>query len=356
MNSILQVSEQYHYCPEESADKLLLNLFQKENNSNSQYLPQWSKLSQEMKEKNLSTYFLQAPGSNAVDQGVILLVRQKVLSKTAHGKIELCQKAKWTCKGNIEYLNELFVIKILELDKLKETQATPIKELEFHHRLNKIENGNIIKLIASISSPDSLIAVFPYYENGDMFHFMMKLGMPMPEPLAKTVFSSMVKALQLCHSAHICHRDVSLENFLVQSDQTSVTLIDFGLSIDMKPENKYLIYNHGQIGKIKYMAPEIFHHGKNMYVDGRKVDVWSLGVTLYMMATASEPFSLPSPADGNFRYLILDHGLINSGDAFSRPLKNLLHWMLQVDPTHRPTMEQILQHEWLCKQNIEILQ
>ena len=103
----------------------------------------------------------------------------------------------------------------------------------------------------------------------------------------------MIKAVEHAHSLNVVHRDIKLENFLVDFDQDSekiiVKLTDFGLSKEVQPGAKY----SGRSGTLVTMAPEMINN--NHYWS--KVDVWSLGVVLFELLTNELPFYSNSKSD-----------------------------------------------------------
>jgi len=83
------------------------------------------------------------------------------------------------------------------------------------------------------------------------------------------------------HNKNIVHRDIKLENILVDTD-LNVKMADFGFSTD-KNINKLKSYR----GTFTYMAPEIKEYN---YYDGRETDIFSLGVILFILVVGFFPF------------------------------------------------------------------
>ena len=83
------------------------------------------------------------------------------------------------------------------------------------------------------------------------------------------------------HSKKICHRDIKVENIILNKEDDAIKLIDFGLSCktDKCEKNKAL-------GTLMFMAPEVLRHEK--YTE--KSDMWSIGVVLFVMLTGRVPF------------------------------------------------------------------
>jgi serine/threonine protein kinase len=102
------------------------------------------------------------------------------------------------------------------------------------------------------------------------------------EKSAKIYFRQLVQAIAYCHRQNICHRDIKLENILI-NEEGRIKLIDFGFS--QMCNNKTRLSIH--CGTPPYMSPEIT--SKSTY-NGQKSDVWALGVSLYLMLHGKFPF------------------------------------------------------------------
>jgi serine/threonine protein kinase len=160
----------------------------------------------------------------------------------------------------------------------------------------------------------------------------------------------------------ICHRDLSLENILLEDDNNLV-LIDFGLALRVpykdnsnvggvadvsEGTNRLLMKAQGQSGTLKYLAPEIIERED---FDGFAADLWSAGVLLFVFLVGLAPFQLPSCAD--FRYAHINKGNLkelmaaNLQEPVSDEACDLLQNMLWRDPRKRLTLAQVLQHPWV---------
>lgn len=85
------------------------------------------------------------------------------------------------------------------------------------------------------------------------------------------------------HSQGVAHRDIKLDNILIEEKINAVKIIDFGFSVLCNPSQKLKIF----CGTPSYMSPELTM--KREY-DGRAVDMWALGVLLFVMLTGTFPF------------------------------------------------------------------
>lgn len=103
------------------------------------------------------------------------------------------------------------------------------------------------------------------------------------EDNARTISRQLIKAIAYIHSLDIVHRDLKIDNILVNRD-LKVKLIDFGFSRQLPREN-YMLYDF--CGTPHYIAPEVIH--REGYF-GKPADIWSLGIVIYKMTVGTFPF------------------------------------------------------------------
>lgn len=154
-------------------------------------------------------------------------------------------------------------------------------------------------------------------------------------------------ALNYLSENKICHRDIKLENIMLQrdGDLTNIKLIDFGLSRDM-----------GAQGTVKslcsgtpfYIAPEVISR-----VVTTASDLWSLGVVMYVCVAGKLPF--PGHTTDEIFNNVLKKDLKIFQDPklehLSHEAKDLLFKLLHRDPTKRLDAKQALEHPWIQNLN-----
>ncbi len=154
----------------------------------------------------------------------------------------------------------------------------------------------------------------------------------MPEATARGFYRDLVSALDYIHSKGIVHRDVKLENCLLDEAQQHVKLSDFGLGTSYL--NAPLCTS---CGSRDYAAPELFT--TTMY-HGPPVDVWASGVVLFGMVTGVFPFD-------NVQATLSCLYAFPATRTWSSSLKTLVHEIFQVNPDLRATLDQVRRHEWV---------
>lgn len=201
---------------------------------------------------------------------------------------------------------------------------------------------------------DSRGLVFDHCPHGELFDRVAS-GALAPQD-AKRYFRQVATALAFVHAQDVAHRDVSLENVLLDAEG-DCRLADFGLA------TLHGSSCTGRVGKAFYMAPEVFASSPTPFgtsdepgdaYNGLRADVWSLGVLLFILATGVPPFETPSERDPRFR-TVQAHGVreLLKRWQFDRgmapELCDLLVSMLRIDPSERPTVAEVCAHSWLVE-------
>ena len=152
--------------------------------------------------------------------------------------------------------------------------------------LKNIDHPNIIMLQEVFFGKHSVYLVTNLCRGGELFELLnngKSRGFVFREDRCSKLMLDMLRAVHYLHSIGIVHRDLKLENFMFEekSSQSSLILIDFGLSRKFEPGEKM----NQRVGSCYYTAPEILK-GEYDY----RCDVWSLGVLCYMTLSGSPPF------------------------------------------------------------------
>jgi serine/threonine protein kinase len=182
--------------------------------------------------------------------------------------------------------------------------------------------------------------VFDLVQGSDLFDYLVHCdGYHLSEQQSAIFFSQMLDAMIYLNNERIVHRDIKLENFLVNESEGSIKikLIDFGFAIKLKEEEM----TKGDIGTYAYMAPEIMD---NLEYDMR-ADMWSLGIVLFNMVTGKQPFKCESKEeiyDQIKNEMFLFEPLENNND-----LKDLIKCLLCKDPSKRMTPFEAKNHKYI---------
>jgi serine/threonine protein kinase len=225
------------------------------------------------------------------------------------------------------------------------------ENISFEKRVNEVlrqEGGheNVLALRTVFSNDGYDHFVFDFCSQGALFDVMEAIPEKQFEQhQAQAYFKQIVSGLKFIHAAGFAHRDLSLENILVD-DNNACKICDFGLAVDIS--NRCV----DPVGKPFYIAPEVFDSG--IAYDPASADVWSLGIILFILLTGNPPFRVPSELDESYAYVSSFglHDLIQTWeleDRISDDAEDLLIKMLAIDSSKRCTLHEILLHPFLSR-------
>ncbi|KAG2428429.1 hypothetical protein HXX76_011549 [Chlamydomonas incerta] len=220
-----------------------------------------------------------------------------------------------------------------------------LRELDIHARLT---HTSIVHLIAAFKEGDILVMVQEYVRGGSLDRVRRKLGGRMTEfQSMHLVLLPLLNALVYLHGRGIVHRDIKPENLLF-TPEWQLKLCDFGVSICLHEERAVT-----KTGSKEYMAPEVvvcpLKRGPEDNKDNEQmaytpaVDVWSLGALMYELLVGFTPFPGGPPA----RTGADPAAQLRFPSSVSEPARSFVRSCLQLHPGDRPTVQELLQHEWV---------
>lgn len=233
------------------------------------------------------------------------------------------------------FTGEKVAVKVIDKTKL-DTVATGHLFQEVRC-MKLVQHPNIVRLYEVIDTQTKLYLILELGDGGDMFDYIMKHEEGLTEELAKKYFAQIVHAISYCHRLHVVHRDLKPENVVFFEKQGLVKLTDFGFSNKFQPGKKLTT----SCGSLAYSAPEILLGDE---YDAPAVDIWSLGVILFMLVCGQPPFQEAN--DSETLTMIMDCKYTVPARV-SSTCKDLIDRMLQRDPKRRASLEQIETHPWL---------
>ncbi|XP_028776577.1 serine/threonine-protein kinase SAPK2-like [Neltuma alba] len=235
---------------------------------------------------------------------------------------------------------DLYAIKFIErgikIDEHVQREIT-------NHR--SLMHPNIIRFKEVLLTPSHLAIVMEYAAGGELFERICNAGR-FSEDEARYFFQQLISGVSYCHSMEICHRDLKLENTLLDgSTAPRLKVCDFGYSkssvLHSQPKST--------VGTPAYIAPEVLSRKE---YDGKVADVWSCGVTLYVMLVGAYPFE-DHEDPKNFRKtlqrILSVHYSVPDYVRISKECKHLLSRIFVADPEKRITIPEIKMHPWFLK-------
>jgi len=201
------------------------------------------------------------------------------------------------------------------------------------------------------------ILVLKYHANGDFLDFVKKRKLD--ERVARYYFSQLLDALEHLHTHGYCHRDLKIENILVDQNYDLV-LTDFGHSVKYKDQNGDKLFIEESCITTPGICPPEFHKGFGY--KGIPMDIFALGKLLLIFVTGFNPFKNAKETDQNYSMILKGQWEAYwrltmtwmkkkwaKPEGFSKELKSLLESMLCPDPLKRPSIQQIRESVWFKK-------
>ena len=247
--------------------------------------------------------------------------------------------------------NTLYAAKVL-----KKPWDYFMQEIRILNILNPINNPYIVKMETSgeglvirrnHSQKISQYIILQYAPKGELFYYIYSLSEGLGERFGKLFFYKILKGIQACHNAGICHRDIKMKNIILDQN-FSPKICDFGFAIQ----------NNGHLteflGTEDHKAPEIW---EKIPYDGFKVDIFSLGVLLIQLTTGKPGFLKATESDGYYKlikhkYLDYYWSIVEKQiPGLSPEFKKLFIKMVAFDPKERPSLQEIFESDWMKEIN-----
>ena len=240
-------------------------------------------------------------------------------------------------------------VAIKKINKIKENE---IDDLEIKNEidiLRNLDHPNIVKIIEFYTTEKAYYLITDYCPSGELYN---QITNSYNEYQLAVLFYQIFSGLYYLHTNNIIHRDLKLENILIneieKDNKTNlkyfwIKIIDFGTSKIFSKHKK----EKSIVGSSYYIAPEVLNQSYN-----EKCDTWSVGVILYMLISGKAPF------DGKDDFEIIENikkgiyddenkRLLNS----SEEVQDLVHKLLEINIKKRLSAHEALQHPWFYKFN-----
>ncbi|OHS92829.1 AGC family protein kinase [Tritrichomonas foetus] len=245
-----------------------------------------------------------------------------------------------------------FAMKIFPKDNIEDNGDRERFQREIN-TMAYIQHENLIALHDFFWDEDNFYLVIDYCDGGELFDYIID-NERLEEQHAKVLFRQIVEAIQCCHGYGVAHRDLKPENILIkkvdEKDQANyekasnniiVKVADFGLCGFINDEQLMRTF----CGSPCYCSPECLC---KVQYDGRKSDIWSLGIILFDMVTGEHPWNITNTSIMLKQIL---RGAFSVPPFVSDQCKDLLHKLIRVNPCERLSIEKILEHPWMRTSN-----
>ena len=252
------------------------------------------------------------------------------------GKVSKCKNKK---------SGDIYAVKIINKAKTKPNDINLIRQEKNY--LNLIKHENIIKLIDFFEDKQNIYLVTEFYQGGDLLTYIelkQRIGEEITEKNCARIIRKIAVCINYLNFFGIIHRDLKPENIMFANpyDFKTLKLIDLGVCQTLSYGEKA----KDSIGTNGYISPEIYFHSAYSF----KIDVWSLGIVLYLLSTGGIlPFDDQDLNTKNLArkvcYLQQEYPKEYFGNK-SKRLINLLDKMLEKNENKRISINNLLKDCW----------
>ena len=277
-------------------------------------------------------------------------ITERSSTETGEIKTIFYKKSKFLGKGGFARVYEMicqgtgetYAGKLISKDHLSKVRARHklMSEIKIHRSLS---HQNVVKFHRFFEDEEIVYILLEMCPN-QTFSELLRRRKRLTELEVQCYLTQVLTGLRYLHSLRVIHRDIKLANVFL-SEKMEVKLGDFGLSakLEYEGERKRTI-----CGTPNYMAPEI--------LDGKvghsyECDVWSFGVLMYTLLVGRPPFETK---DVKTTYRRIKMYLYNFPESIeiSVEAKRLITSILILEPSKRPTLEDIVSSEFFTKNSI----
>ena len=272
------------------------------------------------------------------------VVEEKIIKVTGDVQIRKYYKGRLLGKGGFAKCYEfscaenkkIFAGKVIAKSSLVKSRAKQklISEIKIHKSLH---HPQIVAFEHYFEDTENVYILLEICQNQTL-NDLLKRRKRLTEIEVQCYIVQLIKALKYLHSHRVIHRDLKLGNLFL-TDKMELKVGDFGLAtkLDFEGERKRTV-----CGTPNYIAPEILD-GKTGH--SYEVDIWSLGVIIYTLIIGKPPFETRD-VKTTYKRIKMNAYSFPESAIISEAAKNLISQILVTDPSKRPSLDQILIHDF----------
>ncbi|XP_029432620.1 serine/threonine-protein kinase PLK2 [Rhinatrema bivittatum] len=232
--------------------------------------------------------------------------------------------------------NKVYAVKIIPHSRVaKPHQREKIdKEIELHRILN---HKHIVQFYNYFEDKENIYILLEYCSRRSMAH-ILKARKVLTEPEVRYYLRQIVSGLKYLHEQEILHRDLKLGNFFI-NESMELKVGDFGLAARLEPLEQR---RRTICGTPNYLSPEVL----NKQGHGCESDIWALGCVMYTMLLGRPPFETTNLKE---TYRCIREARYTLPSSLMAPAKHLIATMLAKNPEERPSLDELIQHEFFTQ-------
>ncbi|XP_051469640.1 hormonally up-regulated neu tumor-associated kinase-like [Apus apus] len=236
---------------------------------------------------------------------------------------------------------EKVAVKVIDKRKAKQDSYV-LKNLKREPRIHQmIKHPNVVQLYETLETDNSYYLVMELCLGGDLLDRICDKKR-LAEREVRRYTRQILSAVEHLHCQGIVHRDLKIENFLLD-ENNNIKIVDFGLSNTAKFQGLSQELLHTQCGSPAYAAPELLANRKY----GPKVDVWSIGVSMFAMLTGTLPFTVEPFNIKQLHQKMLIGEISPIPSDISPGAVHFMQSLLEPDPAKRPGVKEAIKDKWL---------
>ncbi|CAD8204719.1 unnamed protein product [Paramecium octaurelia] len=241
-------------------------------------------------------------------------------------------------KGRNDETHEVVAIKVIDKKGLKTPLHYQLLRSEVE-ALSQLNSPNIMRLYKVYYTENNTYLITEFCDSGDLGQLVTKTGVQKEQNMQK-LFYGIIQGYKQMKQRGIVHRDLKPANILLKGSVPKIA--DFGFATT--PQTAATMPNVN-VGSPLYMSPQAF---KNRYSE--KSDIWALGVSLYELLFGQVPWQAGSERELAQRMATVP---VQFPGHISDECKDFIYRCLIVDESRRATVEELENHIWLSKQELQ---
>ncbi|CAH2296294.1 serine threonine- kinase PLK2 [Pelobates cultripes] len=232
--------------------------------------------------------------------------------------------------------NKIYAAKIIPHSRVsKPHQREKIdKEIELHRTLN---HRHVVQFYHYFEDKENIYILLEYCSRRSMAH-ILKSRKVLTDPEVRYYLKQIVSGLKYLHEQEILHRDLKLGNFFI-NESMELKVGDFGLAARLEPLEQR---RRTICGTPNYLSPEVL----NKQGHGCESDIWALGCVMYTMLLGRPPFETTNLKE---TYRCIREARYSLPSSLMSSAKHLIASMLSRNPEDRPSLEEIIQHDFFSQ-------